>query len=275
MPDANINPDEGQVQPSPEATDEALSLDQLKAKSPDEILDLYNNAIEMRKSATQKFMETADERKRLEAEREYLLNDRQRMSDELTRAYDQMAQVSQSVQRVGQQQQQPSSRDFSEVPPDQVYSQLYEGQQKTQQMIDALKREYEEKINQLRGDIQVTRRKVEYDKFLEKEIYPKYRYVTEQKLDDWFTEHPNIDPNPKTVHLAADEINKGEDAKFEAEVQARLKAKAEKAKEAEVAAQSAPLGAIEGVDKFIELTPREQQEQIAKDIRRLQSLEGQ
>lgn len=269
MPEENKNPEEGQVQPSKEATDEALTLEQLQGKRPEEILDLYNNAIEMRKSATQKFMETSDREKRLEAEREYLLTDRQRKDEEVKRLYAQLEQVSKLNQEAGQQTQ-PSPRRYDELSPEQAYEQLYSEQKTTQGKIDAMKEEYEKKLQNIYGEVQKTQSSIKYEKFLEKEIFPKYEFVTEQKIDDWFTAHPTINPDPKTVHFAAQEIQKAEDDIIEARVQARLKAKAEKAKEVELSAQSAPLAALPGDKDVIDRTPAEQEEIIRKDIERLQ-----
>lgn len=270
MPKENKNPEEEQVQPSEKATDEALTLEQLQGKKPEEILELYNNSREAIKAATQRNMETAEEKQRIKEEREYRSNERQRQDAEIQRLNDQISQYTQLMQQAGQQKQ-PSSPNYDELTPEQQWIQMQADQRKTQEELAEIKKQRQEDMQKLSGEIQKTQSSIKYREFLKEEIFPKYEFVTEQSLDDWFTRHPTTDPNPKTVHTAATEIQKQQDDVIESRVQARLKAKAEKAKEAEIPATGAPLAALPGDKKFIDMTPAEQQAQIEQDVKKLQN----
>jgi hypothetical protein len=269
MPDEKENLDEGQVQPLQEATDEALTLEQLASKKPEELLEIYNNSREAIKAATQRNMETAEERKRFEAERDYLLSEGQRKDDELKRAYDQITQWSTTLQKTGQPAQ-PSPRNYDELTPEQAYAQTLEGQRKIQEEIANLKKMQEQNTYELRGEVEKTQRAIEYRDFLKEKILPNYKYVTQRSIDDWFTDHPNIDPNPKTVQLAAEEINKRENDRFEVEVQARLKERAKKAEEVPIVGEGSPLTSLPDGKKMIDLSPAEQEEVLRRDVEKLQ-----
>jgi len=270
-PEENENLDEGQVQTSQEATDEALTLEQLQSKKPEEVLELYNNAVEMRKSATHKYMESAEdraERKRLEAEREYLLNEGQRKDAELQRAYDQINQWSTTLQQT-RQYTPPSPQSYDELTPEQAYSQIIAEQRKTQEELANLKKMQEQNAFELRGEVEKTQRAIEYRDFLKEKILPNYEFVTQRGIDDWFIEHPTLDANPKTVQIAAEEIQKRENDMIEVRVQARLKERAKKAEQVAVVGGETPLAAMPGGKRMVDLSQAEQEEIIRRDLEQL------
>ena len=262
MPDPKENPDLDQVPSQDAATEEALTLEQLANKKPEEILELYNNAIEMRKAATQRNMETAEEKRRLEAEREYWMKERQRQQEEIERIYSQMAKISQVTQ-----QQTPQTPNYEELTTEQAYAKLLEEQRKTREELDKLKQEYEEKIQKVHGEVSLPQRAIDYREFLKEKVFPKYEYVTKESIDDWFTEHPAINPDPKTVLMAAEEIQRAKEAEIEALVQAKLREKEKLAKEADLS--GAPLGSLPPGKSMIDLTEAEQAEILRRDFERL------
>jgi len=264
------NPDIDQV-PTPEegATGEELNKltpEEIAKKSPEELLELYNNAIEMRKAATQRNMQLAEERRKLEAEREFWMKERERQQQEIDRIYEQMRQLSQMVQP--SQTTPPPS--FEEMTPEQAYSQLLEELKKTREEMTALKREVEERTQKLYEDIVTTQGAIEYREFLKEKVFPKYKYVTKEDIDDWFTEHPTIEANPKTVIMAAEEIQKAKEAEIEALVQERLKEKEKLAQEGDVG--GSPFASLPPGKSMIDLPESEQAEILRKDIEKLMKM---
>uniref|UniRef100_A0A6H1ZHU4 Uncharacterized protein n=1 Tax=viral metagenome TaxID=1070528 RepID=A0A6H1ZHU4_9ZZZZ len=269
MPDneLTINPAEEQVQSSQEATDDGVTLEKIRTMTPEQQLEFYTNSQEAIKAATRRNMETAEERKRWQAELEYSRSERQRSAEELQRTYDLMNQWRENLQPG--RATQPPPPNYEELPPEQAYSHLAKEYDSLRKEISELKNNQGKSYQELRGEVERTQRAIEYREFLKDNVYPKYKYVTKDNLDGWFTEHPGIDPDPKTVLLAAEEIERKQDSMFETEVQRRLAEKARKAEEAATVVQGAALASLPEGKSMIDLDPAEQMEIIQRDIEKL------
>ena len=166
---------------------------------------------------------------------------------------------------------QPPPPNYEELPPEQAYSHLAKEYDSLRKEISELKNNQGKSYQELRGEVERTQRSISYQRFLEKNILgnPKYEFVTEAKIDEWFTDHQDIPMNDKTVPLAADEIQKHEDSIVEARVQAKLAEKARKAEEAATVVQGAALASLPEGKSMIDLDPAEQMEIIQRDIEKL------
>ena len=262
------NPDLDQVPTQDVATEKSLTVEDIQKMSPDELLQHYVNAQEAIKAATQRNMETAEERRRLQEEREYWQEQRRQKDAELQRAYEMLEQYN---QQIAQRLKSTSEPRYDEMDPEELYRAQLAEIQKLHQEIESLKEQQQKSREELRNEISVTRRAVEYDKFLDKNIFPKYPDVTKQALDDWFTEHPDLPVNPKTVTSAAAEIQKSIDDRVEARAQELLKEKERLAKEADLTGDS-PLATLPPGKEFHELSPAEQAEILKEDYKRMANM---